>query len=217
MTEAPRGSAWFVAIGASGPTGFEDISHLLARLPPTLNAVVMVVLHRPFDEPSYLCDLLQRSTLLPVFIARDRNELQHGHVYIGEPAEHLVLARKSFGETVPDPTAVHRNRTVDLLFASVAKHGGRRIIGVVLSGSLDDGSRGLAAIHASGGSTMVIVPSGETRQRDMPENAIAYDGPIDVIGSPAEIAAAIVSEVGETPIAIKPAVEVRPQNFSRGE
>ncbi len=61
---------------------------------------------------------------------------------------------------------------------------------MVLSGNLDDGSRGLAAIHQAGGITMVVTPEPKS-WRGMPENAIAYDGPINLIGSPDEIAAGI--------------------------
>jgi two-component system chemotaxis response regulator CheB len=64
------------------------------------------------------------------------------------------------------------------------------MIGVVLSGSLDDSSRGLAAIQEAGGLTMVLTPSGPP-QRGMPENAISYDGPIDLIGTPERIARGI--------------------------
>jgi two-component system chemotaxis response regulator CheB len=99
------------------------------------------------------------------------------------------LATKSFGFLVYDPKRQYGNRTVDLLFQSVAAHGGERVIGVILSGSLDDGSRGLAAIHHSGGRTMVLSRASHTR--GMPENAIAYDGPVDVIGDLRRIAGAI--------------------------
>ena len=64
------------------------------------------------------------------------------------------------------------------------------MIGVVLSGSSDDGSRGLAAIHKAGGRTMVLTPA-TPQEPGMPENAIGYDGPIDVIGSPGRLAEAI--------------------------
>jgi two-component system chemotaxis response regulator CheB len=77
-----------------------------------------------------------------------------------------------------------------LLFTSIAKYAGKRMIGVVLSGSLDDGSRGLAAIHEAGGLSMVLTPAAPP-QRGMPENAISYDGPIDLIGDPRRIAQGI--------------------------
>jgi chemotaxis response regulator CheB len=82
---------------------------------------------------------------------------------------------------IDDPDRHYGGRTVDLLFKSVAAWAGTRIIGVVLSGSLDDGSRGLAAIHDAGGMTMVLTPA-RPPQQGMPENAISYDGPIDLIG-----------------------------------
>ena len=68
------------------------------------------------------------------------------------------------------------------------------MIGVVLSGSLDDGSRGLASIHEAGGVTMVLTPDTLTGT-GMPENAIAYGGPIDVVGNCQKIAAAIIKAV----------------------
>jgi two-component system chemotaxis response regulator CheB len=188
------GNSWFVAIGASGGDGLDDISAVLRELPPALNAVVLIVLHRPWDKPSHLAAVLGRATHMPVRVALDGDQLTPGTAYIGEPADHLTLVANSFGRLVDDPGRRHGNRTVDLLFRSVAAHGGSRIIGVVLSGSLDDGSRGLAAIHEIGGLTMVVTPAWPT-ERGMPENAISYDGPIDLIGSPSEIAQAICAAV----------------------
>jgi two-component system chemotaxis response regulator CheB len=139
--------------------------------------------------------VLSRGSSLPVLIASQDLRLELGRCYIGEPDAHLALAAPLLGDLVPDFGNAHRNRSVDLLFTSVARHAGARFIGVVLSGSLDDGSRGLAAIHEAGGTTMVLTP-GDAGFQGMPENAIAYDGPIDVIGSPERIAAEIVLRVG---------------------
>ena len=72
-------------------------------------------------------------------------------------------------------------------------------MGVVLSGALDDGARGLAAIHAAGGVTMVVTPNRDGRRCGMPENAIGYDGPIDVIGSPSAIAREITRRLAAWP------------------
>jgi two-component system chemotaxis response regulator CheB len=96
---------------------------------------------------------------MPVMVANQGERFEPAHAYIGEPGDHLTLAARSFGELVSDPEAQYRNRTVDLLFHSVAMHGGTRIIGVILSGSLDDGSRGAASIHHAGGLTMVLTPA----------------------------------------------------------
>jgi two-component system chemotaxis response regulator CheB len=127
-------------------------------------------------------------------VAVPGERFQVGNVYIGEPSEHLTLAADTFGELVEDPGRTYGNRTVDLLFHSIAAHAGARMIGVVLSGSLDDGSRGLAAIHKAGGVTMVLTPG--SPPKGMPENAIGYDGPIDLIGSPRRLAEGICAACG---------------------
>lgn len=187
-------SHWFVAIGASGSEGLNDIKEVLRGLPPSLNAVVLVVLHRPWDRLSHLAEVLNRSSQMPVKVAKDGGKFQSGRVYIGEPADHLTLAANSFGLLIDDPERNHGNRTVDLLFKSVAANGAKRMVGVVLSGSLDDGSRGLEAINAAGGLSMVLTPTA-LLGHGMPKSAINYDGPIDLIGSSAVIAKAICAAV----------------------
>ena len=157
----------------------------------------MVVLHRPWDRVSHLQAVLSRSSRLPVLVALEGERFEAGVAYIGEPAEHLTLAARSFGSLVDDPNRCYGNRTVNLLFHSLAEHAGARSIGVILSGFLDDGSRGLAAIHHAGGLTMVIQRSGSPTP-GMPENAISYDGPIDVIGNPEEIAHAITAKIARS-------------------
>ncbi|MCW6512250.1 chemotaxis protein CheB [Lichenifustis flavocetrariae] len=185
---------WFVAIGASGGKGLSDVQAILSLLPRSLEAVVLIVLHRPWDHLSHLAGVLGGASQMPVRIAANGSRLEIGNAYIGEPGDHLTLAAGSFGVLVCDPFRRHRNRTIDLLFRSVAAHGGNRMIGVVLSGALDDGARGLAALHEAGGLSMVLTPT-EPPDCGMPENAINYDGPIDRIGNPSDIAFAICEAV----------------------
>lgn len=150
---------WIIAIGASGGKGLEDICVLLANVPSDLDAIILIVLHRPWDEPSHLAEVLSRRSQIPVQIAGQGERLVAGTAYIGEPSAHLTILERTFALITRDRTRVFGNRTVDLLFKSVADCGGHQTIGVVLSGSLDDGSRGLAAIHHAGGNTMVLRPS----------------------------------------------------------
>jgi two-component system, chemotaxis family, protein-glutamate methylesterase/glutaminase len=189
---------WFVTIGASGGDGLRDIEALLGHLPVGLNAVVLIVLHRSADQISHLREILARSTKLPVIIADQGERLKAGTCYIGEPDQHLTLVAKSLGRLIDDPGHQYRNRTIDLLFRSVALHARESAIGIVLSGSLDDGSRGLEAIHRAGGLTMVLTPKPGSA-RGMPENAIGFDGPIDLIGSSSQIATAIIEAVATRP------------------
>jgi two-component system, chemotaxis family, protein-glutamate methylesterase/glutaminase len=192
---AAEAKPWIVAIGASGKEGLADIRDLLAALPATLPAVVMIVLHRAWGRPTRLRSILAAVSRLPVVIAIQGERLEEGTVYIGEPSEHLTLAANTFGEMTDDPEREHGGRTVDLLFRSVARHAGAHMIGVVLSGSLDDGSRGLEAIHDAGGLSMVLTPAAPPKL-GMPENAINYDGPIDLIGAPHQIAGGIIAACG---------------------
>ena len=107
----------------------------------------MIVLHRGWNRPTNLREILARASSLPVVIATESKRLDIGKVYIAEPAQHLTLTANTFGKLTDDPARAYGGRTVDLLFNSVAAYAGNRMIGVVLSGSLDDGSRGLAAIR----------------------------------------------------------------------
>ena len=185
-----------VAIGASGGEGLEDIKALLAALPADLPAVVLVVLHRPSDRLSRLKEVLSRVSQMPVLVAQQGERFRAGCCYVGEPDDHLSLAAESNVRLVEGANDRHRNRTVDILFNSVAAHARERAIGVVLSGSLDDGSRGLAAIAHAGGATMVLTKQG-VADRGMPENAAGYNGPIDVLGSATTIAGEIVRRLGQ--------------------
>ncbi len=126
---------------------------------------------------------------MPVVVAAETERFQPGTCYIGEPDGHLTLVDHNLAALVPGSGHRLRNRTIDTLFVSVARHAGRRALGVVLSGSLDDGSRGLAAIHAAGGLTMVLDPGG--KPRGMQQNAIDFDGPISLVGTATAIAGAI--------------------------
>ena len=181
---------FFVAVGASGGEGLRDLRDLLEVLPGHLPAVVLVVLHRPSSRISHLRQVLARRSSLPVVIPGEDDEFRPGTCYIGEPAAHLSLATRSRVHLVEGAHDKYRNRTVDLLFTSVAAHARARAIGVVLRGSLSDGSRGLAAIHFAGGTTMVVGIQGNAPE-GMPWNATKYDGPIDFIGSIEQIAAEI--------------------------
>jgi two-component system, chemotaxis family, protein-glutamate methylesterase/glutaminase len=186
---------YFVAIGASGVEGLEDMSKVLQGLPPTIAAVVMIVLHQPMDKGSRLRELLARNSPLPVNIAEDDEVLRAGHCYIGEANAHLTLVGRNRALLVRGTHDELRGRTIDTLFKSLAFHAGRRVIGVVLSGDLDDGSRGLETIHHARGITMVLQPGNEPR--GMQQNAIDYDGPISFIGTAPEIAETIVRIVAD--------------------
>jgi two-component system, chemotaxis family, protein-glutamate methylesterase/glutaminase len=121
-----------------------------------------------------------------VEIAETGDRFKPGICYIGEPAGHLTLAARNYAHLIDNPANLYRNRTIDALFSSVAKFDGHNMIGVILSGSSDDGSRGLAEIKKAGVTTMVLT-SENPLYKGMPENAAALNAPIDKIGTPKEL------------------------------
>ena len=180
------GRPYFVAIGASGREGLDDIQRLLSSLSRGTRAVVMVVLHRPSDRISHLRDVLASSCRMPVIVASEATVLEQGNCYIGEPDGHLTLMNRNQAHLLVGYEGKFHNRTIDALFNSLADQVGPRTIGIVLSGALDDGSRGLAAIHRAKGLTMVLDPG--LKIRGMQQNAIDFNGPISFIGTAAQIA-----------------------------
>ena len=193
-----------VAVGASGSGGLLDMAHLLSLLPASFPGVVLLTLHRPVDRPSNLARILQRVSALPVMVARRVQSLRPGTCYVGEPAAHLSLRSPNAIELIADPRHDYRNRTIDLLFDSVAGHAAGRGIGVVLSGSLADGSRGLTAITKAGGVSMARDPW-QHFEGDMPRNAIASAGPLHCVDYVPGLARAIRVHVMNTDPRILPA------------
>ena len=183
-----------VAIGASSG-GIEALQSLLEGF-SDLDAIVLVVLHRPADRASYLQEILARKSSMPVVVARHGELLHRGACYIGDPSQHLMVGPGLRADLLPDHRYTTRN--IDQLFISLARHFGPRTIGVVLSGQLDDGTRGLAAIKKAGGIALVQSP-GEAAYPDMPRNAIAYDGPIDLVAPTSDLAAEITRPTSTSP------------------
>lgn len=176
-----------VAIGASAG-GFRAIESLLLRLPVSLPAAILIVLHRSAKYRSVLPDILRRCWAGPVVIGEEGQELKHGTCYLGLPAAHLTVMAGGRVHLLPD--GLHRRHNVDALYLSLAQYAGPRTIGVVLTGMLNDGTAGLRALKAAGGVALVQDPE-EAAFPDMPRSAIADDGPIDFIGTIAEIAVEI--------------------------
>jgi two-component system chemotaxis response regulator CheB len=148
-----------VGIGASGAEGMADIADVLSRWSENKNAALLVALHRPSSgPPSFLREYFQQRSQIPIEIAKDGDTFKPGVCYLGKSAKPLAIMSGSRLRLLDGSDNRLRNRTIDALFQSIARYALRRPIGVVLSGSLDDGSRGLAAIYTFGGTTVVLDP-----------------------------------------------------------
>jgi two-component system chemotaxis response regulator CheB len=161
-----------VVIG--GSSGALQTLKFIADLPATFPAAIFIVLHTAPDGPALLPDILRRYAALPVEHARDGEAVVPGRIYVGLPDYHLVV-RPAFVQVVRGPKENLHRPSIDVLFRSAAGAYGPRVIGVILSGKLDDGSSGLAAVRGAGGLGIVQDPS-DALAPDMPQNALAYAG-----------------------------------------
>lgn len=158
-----------IVIGASAG-GVDALKTLFSALPADLSAAICVVLHLNPLSTSMLPEILQRLTPFPVRHPNSGERLQAGVVYVAPPNRHLVVE----DGTVQLTTAPRENRhrpAVDPLFRSAALFYGPRTIGVILSGSLDDGTAGLWEIKNRGGIAVVQDPV-EALHPGMPRSAV---------------------------------------------
>jgi two-component system chemotaxis response regulator CheB len=159
-----------VVVGASAG-GVEVLSKVVRDLPPDLPAAVCIVLHISPGSPSMLAHILGRAGKLPCRPARDGEHLRDGVILVAPPDRHLVI-EDSRARLTTGPRENGHRPAIDVLFRSAAAALDSRVVGVVLSGTRDDGSAGLAVIKAAGGATIVQDPRDAT-YAGMPASAIA--------------------------------------------
>lgn len=159
-----------VVIGASAG-GVEALSLLARDLPVDLPAAIFVSLHIPAHCPSLLPHILNRHGRLPAIHPADGEAIQTGRIFIAPPDHHLLLERGRI-RLMRGPREDGHRPAVDPMFRSAALAYGPRVVGVVLTGTMDDGTAGLAAIQQRGGLTVVQDPN-EALHSGMPRSALA--------------------------------------------
>ncbi len=167
MPSAPR----LVVIGASAG-GVSAIKAIVDRLPADLPAAVCVVVHVPAGHRSHLPEILNRARRLPAAHAADGERIQQSRIYVAPPDHHLLIDGE-FLRVVRGPRENRQRPAIDPLFRSAARAHGSRVIGVILTGALDDGTAGLQEIKMRHGIALVQDP--DTAETDsMPRSALEH-------------------------------------------
>ncbi|MBD2077222.1 chemotaxis protein CheB [Phormidium sp. FACHB-592] len=160
-----------IVIGTSAG-GLKALGTILGALPPNLDATLFIVRHLAADQPSILPQILADVGSLPVSHPTDGEAIQTGHIYVAPPDYHLLVNQGSM-RVVRGPQENRFRPAIDALFRSAARAYGARVVGVVLTGYLDDGTVGLQAIKQRGGVAIVQDPN-EAEYPSMTKSALRY-------------------------------------------
>ena len=161
-----------ITIGASAG-GVEALQTIAAALPADLPAAVFVVMHMSADSPGLLPMILDRAGALPASHPFDHEVLAPGRIYVAPPDRHMLLDPSGRIRLSRGPKENRFRPAVDPLFRSAAHAFGPRVVGVVLTGALDDGTAGLWAVKRHEGVTVVQDPR-DALVPSMPESALRY-------------------------------------------
>jgi two-component system chemotaxis response regulator CheB len=170
----PESGCSVVVVGASAG-GVEALQRFAHALPADFPVPILVVLHASPLSRSYLPEILTRAGRLPATHARDDTPMESGHIYIAPPDSHLMVMDGRLALAQGPRENGHRP-AIDPLFRTAATAYDSHVAGVILSGTLDDGTVGLHCVKEAGGATLVQDPD-DALYRDMPSNAIAYVHP----------------------------------------
>ena len=182
-------------VGIGGSAGsLEALIQILGRLPSDLPASVFVVVHLSARSPNFLPDILQKRTAMRVLQASDGTPIQKATVYVAPPDRHLLI-NDSHIHLSRGPKEGLQRPSINVTFRSAAEAGGERVIGVLLSGMLDDGAAGIWEIGKRNGITIVQDPA-EAPYPSMPMNAL-NDAIVHYTLKVAEIGSFLTRLIGE--------------------
>jgi two-component system chemotaxis response regulator CheB len=192
----PSKKRHIVVVGTSAG-GLEALDELIGAMPEKLDASIFIVQHLASGNTgASLTRRLSRHRSFEVKLAREGERFRPGRIYIAPPDNHLLL--KADTVMVRKGARENRNRPgIDPLFRSAAVAHGSRVIGVVLTGMLDDGTAGLIAIKKCGGVTVAQDPA-DAAYPGMPQSAVD-NADVDFCVPLAEMAALLVRLISRPP------------------
>src|SRR5437016_10618338 len=158
-----------VVIGASAG-GVEALKDLVRGFPPDIRACFFVVLHFPPFQKSHLPEILSKVGVFPAHHAKNGDLIQPGRIYVAPPDQHLLINDGRI-QLWRGPKENYTRPAVNPLFRTAAETYGRRVIGVILTGLLDDGTAALIATKSKGAIAVVQDPDAALLSR-MPRNGL---------------------------------------------
>lgn len=160
---------YFVAIGASAG-GLEALQQFFANMPISSDAAFIIVQHLSPDFKSVMAELLSRETDMSIHIAEDGMLVKANNVYLIPPRKNMMIEKGKL-VLVDHQPGKGLNFPIDIFFRSIAEDQHYRSIGVILSGTGSDGSRGIHAIKEAGGLVVVQDPK-DAKFDGMPYSAV---------------------------------------------
>ncbi|MBZ9630485.1 PAS domain-containing protein [Salegentibacter sp. LM13S] len=164
-TDEPR----VIAVGASAG-GLEALKAFFESIDETDKNAYVVIQHLSPDYKSMMAELLKKSTNLPIREIKNKMKMKQGHIYLIPPANNLSFADNKLN-LVEKPKDQTLNLPIDMFFEALSKERKEKAIGVILSGTGSDGTRGVRAIKERDGMIMVQDPD-EAKFDGMPQSAI---------------------------------------------
>jgi two-component system chemotaxis response regulator CheB len=195
LEPSPTPTARDIIVIGTSAGGVEGLQGLVRDLPADLPAAVFIVVHVSPDSPGLMPVILQTAGNLPVSQPKDGELIELGHIYVAPPDNHMVIDHDII-RVVRGPKENRHRPAIDPLFRSAARHYGSRVIGVILTGMLDDGVAGLLTIKRLGGLAVVQDPA-DALYPDMPRNALNRVKEVDYLVPLVEIGPLLTKLVNE--------------------
>lgn len=169
-TRATKGSDFDLIVVGCSLGGMHALQEILGALPPSFCVPIVVAQHRHKASNEGLPAYFRRRTGLKVVDADDKQWIKPAHVYLAPADYHLLVAKGELNLSVDDAVRFSRP-SIDVLFESAADAYGKRLLGIVLTGSNADGAIGARRIKNRGG-TVVVQDPATAEAPAMPQAAI---------------------------------------------
>lgn len=191
LTEIPC-DRYVIGVGASAG-GLEALEKFFDAVPDAPDVTFVVIQHLSPDYRSHMVDLLGRRTSLKIRIVEDQMSMDNNTIYLIPPGKTLIVSQNKFLLTDKDKSSV--TYPIDTFFRSLASEVQKSAIGVILSGTGSDGSRGITDISEAGG--LVLAQDTESAAFDgMPSSAVET-GVVNLVLRPEEMPVAILKYIDE--------------------